>query len=84
MLTTLTGKYNAGLSFNIRRNNWGCAILALFEKWDAAESSHPAGTICRWIPPPKARPGCPPTKNEFCNNYSVIITLLWPFNHTLP
>ena len=30
---TLTAKYNAGLSFNIDRNNWGCAISRAFEKW---------------------------------------------------
>jgi len=28
---TLTGKYNAGLSFNIHRNNWGCATSRVRE-----------------------------------------------------
>jgi hypothetical protein len=29
---TLTGKYNAGLSFNIDRNSWGCATSRAFRE----------------------------------------------------
>src|ERR1019366_2134595 len=29
---TLTGEYNAGLSFNIDRNNWGCATSRAFRE----------------------------------------------------
>src|ERR1019366_7488051 len=29
---TSTGKYNAGLSFNIDRNNWGCATSRAFRE----------------------------------------------------
>src|SRR6266849_4609598 len=32
---TLTGKYNAGLSFSIDRNNWLAPLLRFFEKWPA-------------------------------------------------
>jgi hypothetical protein len=33
----LTGKYNAGLSFNIDRITGGAPLLALFEKWPAEQ-----------------------------------------------
>jgi hypothetical protein len=29
---TLTGKYNAGLSLNMDRNNWGCATSRAFRE----------------------------------------------------
>src|ERR1019366_3133719 len=41
---TLTGEYNAGLSFNIDRNNWGCATSRAFREVacrTASTAAHP-------------------------------------------
>src|SRR6266852_69277 len=40
---TLTGEYNAGLSFNLDRNNWGCAPFSRFSRKPARSEAERVG-----------------------------------------